>query len=604
MNPSIAQRNNRILIIDDNRSIHEDFRKILTPKRNGGAKLGTMEESLFGDPVNDAEVTLCFQLDSAFQGKEGLEMVEQSLRRQQPYAVAFVDVRMPPGWDGIETCAKLWDADPDLQVVICTAYSDYSWDDIRRQLGQSDRLVILKKPFDQIEVAQLASSLAQKWESLQESKTKMFKLEEVVQDRTRQMFAEQERFKSIFENSPDGIFQTTKDGFYLCVNRALATIYGYVSPAECIEKLAGGAAQLYVEPGRRTEWLLRMEAEQIVRGFESEIRCAGNSTKWISETASRVTAPDGSLLYYQGFVVDITVQKTAHLERQMMEAQLRQSQKLESVGQLAAGIAHEINTPIQYVGDNMRFVQESFTGLTRLLQDYHALAGAVRANLSTRDALARVDAACREADLDYLNREIPLALKQSLDGISHVANIVRAMKDFSHPGSTEKTPTDLNTALQTTIIVARNEWKYAADLETDLAPDLPLVPCQPGEFNQVILNLIVNAAHAIGDVVKLRPGTKGKIRVSSRREGDWAEIRVADTGGGIPEAVRPRIFEPFFTTKEVGRGTGQGLAIARATIVKKHGGTLTFDSVIGEGATFIIRLPISGAGVSIQSAAK
>jgi two-component system NtrC family sensor kinase len=598
MNQNPIIKNKRILVVDDNRAIHEDFRKVLSPKQNGAAKLGAVEESLFGDPVNEAESILCFQLDSAFQGREGLELVEQAVKRREPYAMAFVDVRMPPGWDGIETCAKIWDVDPDLQVVICTAYSDYSWDDMRRKLGQSDRLVILKKPFDHIEVAQLASSLTQKWELLQESKRKVVNLEEVVEARTRQMFVEQERFKSIFENSPEGIFQTTQDGHYLCVNRALAAIYGYASPAELMEKLAGGATQIYVENGRRAEWQQRMEAEQVVREFESEIHCGDNSTKWISETACRITAPDGSLLYYQGFVLDITPQKTARREHQLMEVHLRQAQKLESVGQLAAGIAHEINTPIQYVGDNMRFVQESFVGLNRLLQDYHALAEATRGNVSTTEALAKVDSSSQEADLDYLGREIPLALKQSLDGVTAVANIVRAMKDFSHPGSVEKSPTDLNQALQTTIIVARNEWKYAADLETDLAPDLPLVPCLPGEFNQVILNLIVNAAHAIGDVIKQQPGTKGIIRLTTKRDGAWAEIRVSDTGGGIPEAVRPRIFEPFFTTKEVGKGTGQGLAIARSTIVKKHGGTLTFESTMGQGTTFIIRLPIPTAPTS------
>jgi signal transduction histidine kinase len=176
--------------------------------------------------------------------------------------------------------------------------------------------------------------------------------------------------------------------------------------------------------------------------------------------------------------------------------------------------------------------------------------------------------------------------------VARVAKIVRAMKDFSHPGFEAKAPTDLNQAIESTVTVARNEWKYVADLDLVLDPQLPLVPCLPGEINQVILNLVVNAAHAIGDVVGAGAGGKGRIRVSTSRQGDWAEIRVQDTGAGIPESARARIFDPFFTTKAVGKGTGQGLTIAYSVVVQQHGGTIEFETELGQGTTFLVRLPL------------
>ncbi len=198
-----------------------------------------------------------------------------------------------------------------------------------------------------------------------------------------------------------------------------------------------------------------------------------------------------------------------------------------------------------------------------------------------------------ETDFNYLQEEIPKAIKQTLEGVERVAKIVRAMKEFSHPGPKEKTPTNLNRAIENTVTVARNEWKYVAEITLDLDPDLPLVPCLPQEFNQVILNLIVNAAHAIGDVVGHGGQEKGTISVSTRRKGDKVEIKVADTGTGIAPEIRSKIFDPFFTTKEVGKGTGQGLAIARSIIVDKHGGTITFETEVSKGTTFTICLPLA-----------
>jgi PAS domain S-box-containing protein len=279
-------------------------------------------------------------------------------------------------------------------------------------------------------------------------------------------------------------------------------------------------------------------------------------------------------------------------ERKQLEAQLQQSHKLEAVGQLAAGIAHEINTPTQFVGDNTRFVQQSFQTIQQTCALYAEMLQAAKINSVTPELVARIEQSAVTNDLDYLFKEIPAAISQTLEGVERITKIVRAMKEFSHPGSKEKASADLNQAIESTVTVASSEWKYVADLKLELDAQLPPVTCFLGEFNQAMLNLIVNAAHAISDVVKQKPGTKGEITIRSHRDGDLVEVRVSDTGGGIPEQIRSRIFEPFFTTKAVGQGTGQGLSVVYGTIVKRHGGTVTFETEVGRGTTFIIRLPL------------
>jgi signal transduction histidine kinase len=217
---------------------------------------------------------------------------------------------------------------------------------------------------------------------------------------------------------------------------------------------------------------------------------------------------------------------------------------------------------------------------------------AVKSDALTSELLYRLEDGLQEADVDYLIEEIPPAIEQTLQGVERIGKIVRAMKEFSHPGQQEKTAIDINKAIESTITVARNEWKYVADMVTVFDDDLSAVPCLPGEFNQVILNLIINAAHAIADVIDSQSTEKGLIRISTCKKEDFAEVIISDSGGGIPEDIRQRIFDPFFTTKEIGRGTGQGLAIAHSVIIEKHGGTLNLDSTVGEGTTFTICLPL------------
>jgi signal transduction histidine kinase len=293
------------------------------------------------------------------------------------------------------------------------------------------------------------------------------------------------------------------------------------------------------------------------------------------------------LVRYEGMTEDIT-------ERKLLQSQLLHTQKLESIGQLAAGIAHEINTPTQYVGDNVRFLKGAFQDLKNLLANYERMLAAAQSNTLSCEAVQETTAAVERADAGYLLEEIPKAIEQTIEGVTRVSTLVSAMKEFSHPGTKEKTPVDLNHAIENTLAVAGNEWKYVATVETEFDPSLPLVSCLPGELNQVILNLIVNAAHAIADVVEKGGSEKGKIRVQTRNCPEWIEIRVQDTGTGIPEKVRGRIFDPFFTTKEIGKGTGQGLSIARSVVVDKHGGSIHFETEEGKGTTFIVRLPHDG----------
>ena len=302
-------------------------------------------------------------------------------------------------------------------------------------------------------------------------------------------------------------------------------------------------------------------------------------TRQLGLTITRVDMADENLTKVLVIGSDTT-------QRNVLESQLRQAQKLESVGQLAAGIAHEINTPTQYIGDNVRFLKDAFQELKGVLANYERLVAAANSN---SPAPAQVSAAA--PDVSYLLEEIPKAIEQTLEGVTRVSTLVGAMKEFSHPGTKEKTLLDLNHAIESTITVARNEWKYVADMETDFDSSLPLVSCRPGEFNQVILNLIVNAAHAIAEIVQKGVFEKGTIKVQTRNCPEWCEIRIQDTGSGIPEKVRAHIFDPFFTTKEIGKGTGQGLAIARSVVVDKHGGTIHFETQEGTGTTFIIRLP-------------
>ena len=405
-----------------------------------------------------------------------------------------------------------------------------------------------------------------------------------ITDRKRaeeQLHESGQRHRDLIESVPVGLFRKAPglEGKFLLANQALVEMLGYESHDAFLQ------ANMVDLTERPDDWR-GLYDELTVRGpviaKEMLLKKKDGSPLWGAVTVSVVRNELGEAQYINGLIEDIT-------ERKLLETQLAQAQKLEAMGQLAAGIAHEINTPIQYVGDNTQFTQEAFADLMALVRRYEELLA--EANVPP-ELQARFKGAADEADLGYLSKEIPAAIQQSLEGVGRVTEIVRAMKEFAHPDTAEKVPTDINKAIESTVALARNEWKYVAEVQMALDPEMPMVPVLGGDFKQVILNLLINAAHAIGDAVEGKSDGKGQITVSTRRDGDWAELRVGDTGTGMPEEIRGKVFDLFFTTKETGKGTGQGLAIARAVVVEKHGGTIDFETEVGKGTTFIIRIPV------------
>jgi PAS domain S-box-containing protein len=352
---------------------------------------------------------------------------------------------------------------------------------------------------------------------------------------------------------------------------------------------AGVLSLPLVDCGVRWDWIRIKDALQ-------QCRSRGNP---LEVHDIRYTQADGK----QGFL-DITVTPFADDDsllllaqdmtaRKALEGQLAQAQKLEAVGQLAAGIAHEINTPTQYIGDNIEFVQVSLDRLKTVFDQCQRLLNAGKNNAITADMITELENVSRQMKVSYLLEELPIATQEAMDGVARVTAIVTAMREFSHPGMDEKAAVDINRTIQSAIVVARNEWKYVANLETDFAPDLPLVVCLPGKFSQAILNIIINAAHAIATATDNGQAGKGTIKITTRLIGDNVEITVSDTGTGISKNIASKIFDPFFTTKEVGRGTGQGLAITHSVVVEQHKGTITFESEPGQGTKFAIRLPVN-----------
>jgi len=396
----------------------------------------------------------------------------------------------------------------------------------------------------------------------------------------------EEKFRRLYQLTTDAVILLDESGVFDC-NEAALRLFGCQDRRQLIGKNLGDLAA----PTQRNGEDPFEKASSLISRALTEGSC---HLEW------RLKRLDGTELLGDVLLTAIELEgkKVIHTvvrditEKKVLEDQLHQARRMESIGQLAAGIAHEINTPTQYVGDNISFLKDAFADISKLLAEYRRLLEAAKAQNITPELVESVSQAEAQVDTEYLCQEVPQAINEAMEGIERISKIVLAMKQFAHPGSEEKVATDINKAIQSTITVSRNEWKYVAEMETDFDETIPLVPCLRGEFNQVILNLIVNAAHAIADVVGDGSKGKGKIRISTRRDGDWAEVRVSDTGTGIPEEIRSKVFDPFFTTKEVGKGTGQGLAIAHSVIVEKHNGTITFETEPSKGTTFIIRLPI------------
>ncbi len=400
--------------------------------------------------------------------------------------------------------------------------------------------------------------------------------------------AEKEELNVTLRSIGDGVITTNNDDNIILVNKAVENISGW-----CQEELYGKSIielfellqvdySTYAGKTRYSTIFGMASTDETMLTETMEILSRQQMKKIILCRSAQVLEPNGNLRGYVYVLKDIT-------EQVNVETQLQLSQKMESIGQLAAGIAHEINTPMQYINDNTMFLGDAFNAIKLFIASLNDFQPQ---NDRTFEGFLKDSK--KSLDIDYLLDEIPTAISQTQTGIDRVTSIVRAMKDFAHPGLKAKTFSNINHGIEVTAALSKNEWKYIADLVLDLDAELPAICCSIDEINQVILNMLINAAHAIVDKTGSIPIVKGKITISTRENQGFAEIRISDTGTGISPENLTRIFDPFFTTKEVGRGTGQGLAIAHNIVVTNHKGSINVESVLGTGTTFIIRLPIDG----------
>jgi PAS domain S-box-containing protein len=386
-------------------------------------------------------------------------------------------------------------------------------------------------------------------------------------------------------------------------NKAVADHHGFTQQ-ELIGKPLSFLAQWMGNPSYRAEVAAALRAGKTFH-HEDQVTRRDGTTFWLGLAIRPIVNAEGRLTHSVGVGADITMKRQEALkrqelqdklvaemqERERMVIELQLAQKLESVGRLAAGIAHEINTPIQYVGDSVHFLRSACEDLNRLLDAARDAIDGLSDGPEHRELQSSLAETMQRYDLEFLRAEIPRSFDRIFDGVGRVSTIVKAMKEFAHPDVSEHSPADINHALRTTLLVASNEYKYVATVQSQFS-ELPDVVCNIGELNQVFLNLIVNAAHAIHDAGK--DSSNGEIKVSTALAGEDVVIRISDNGCGVPPENLAKLYDPFFTTKEVGRGTGQGLAITHSILVDKHGGEISVQSEVGVGTEFMLRLPVGG----------
>ena len=558
----------RILVIDDNAAIHEDFRKILSGQTSAGTRLGDVEQALFGEPSKSV-MRVPFRIDSAYQGQEALALVEKSLQAEDPYAMAFVDIRMPPGWDGIETIQRIWQIYPVVECVVCTAYSDYSWDDIIQRFGHTDNLLILKKPFETVEVLQLAHALTKKWSLGRQARLRVEDLDRMVQKRTEELQQEveersriqealrisEERFSKAFQSSPMPMaIQTWPEGRFLVANPIFYELTGY--PADALLQRTGYELRLW-------------EADSAVRNatrFESRIRnrsCVLRRKDGTTRNTVLWTEPINldSQTCQLMVVEDVT-------DQLKLETQLRQAQKLEIVGRLVASIAHEFNNVLTVIQGHATLLHARLT------------AASVPTESVERIVQASQRAASFTSQLLAFSRKQPVNFKA----------------------------TDLSETIQNVRKMLVQLLGERHELKLECAQDLPSVRANEGSVEQILINLALNARDAMPDGGAIIASTSQVAldetvaqRHRDARPGRYVCLSVTDTGCGIPSELIERIFDPFFTTKEVGRGTGLGLSMVHG-VVQQHQGWIEVSSQIGHGSTFTVFFPIlEGMAVPVRS---
>lgn len=426
-------------------------------------------------------------------------------------------------------------------------------------------------------------------EELLESKSlELYQANQLLEDTVQAAKNNSARLNAIMNSIKDNVIATDCDLKVLDTNKESEHFFELSR-----EDLLNMYLLDYLDDGQSTDYLKFCEDVQsnnqtLVDGVALEFNLKLKADRQVPVEVSISVFRHNSEVFLLHVIRDLTRRKELELERQQMQSDLAHATKWEAVGQLAGGIAHEINTPSQYIGDNLSFIESSFGQIFAILEKALMLKHACKDMDECAPLIKNIDDLIDEHDLAFLLEEMPLALAQSRNGIAQVSKIVLAMKNFSHPGTKEKEPINLRQTIETTLTVSRNEWKSVAEVETDFDDSLGMVSCIPSEMNQVFLNIIVNAAHAIEEA---HDGAMGKIIISTRKLEKSVEIRISDNGSGIPEEHQANIFNPFFTTKDVGKGTGQGLSIAHDIVVKKHGGALSFEAEQGKGTSFIIWLP-------------
>ena len=456
----------RILVIDDNEAIHADFRKILAPEcQVQEQELQRLDVAFFGESTADPNDSSCYELLFATQGKDGYELLKRETEAEREVQVAFVDMRMPPGWDGTKTIEKLWQIAPNLQTVICTAYSDKNWQDITKQLGNPQNLLILKKPFDTVEVRQLAESLCAKWWNQKRASNELDTLAQELEDQRAELSYAHEDAEQLIQSIENVMISLDGDSRVCRWNRAASETFG-IAQEDAVGVPFARLPITWQDPTNfdalfnavRSETLTHIELPFV--DADGHVTTLGAQICPICHSHSS----DGWLI----LATDVTQQK-------MLRAQLDQAQRLESVGQLAAGVAHEINTPMQYIGDNVRYVSKSLAKLKPICDVIPALIENPKSDENIALVASAIDALPPARKVRSLLEQIPEALQDAMQGVANVSKIVAAMKEFSHPGNDERAMVSINHVLDSTITVAKNEWKYVADVETDLDPNLPSI---------------------------------------------------------------------------------------------------------------------------------
>lgn len=425
-------------------------------------------------------------------------------------------------------------------------------------------------------------------------------------------------FRSLLESLPAVVFFKDLDGRYLCTSRRCADLYRTLTPGGLV-----GLTDLELGMPPERAGRIRREDLDLIEGivpmvaYEEEVVDWDGARRWYQVTKHPIRDEEGEVLGTFGVAMDVTDRRSAEdgtraaqvaaetLNAEMSEvlenlagaqAELLQARNLESIGQLAAGVAHEINTPVQFIADNTRFVGGALDELLALVDvaDELAAVAETSAVAAVVAAAERFRSVARDVDLEFLRGELPAAIEQTVEGTRRVSEIVRALKEFAYPSGDTMEDVDLNRIVQATVAVSKNEWKYVADLEMSLDPDLPTVPGLLGPLHQVLLILVVNAAQALAEMHA--DGSKGHIAIITMHDDDAVEVVVGDDGPGMTPEVAERIFQPFFTTKPVGTGSGQGLSIAQSVVVKRHGGSITVDTQPDFGTTFHVRIPRQARG--------